>query len=98
IQGVVKLDTKVGIVPADARPPKFSQEEPQVFLDHVQFQALIGHDRIDTETARIGTAQAAEHRNDLEEGCFLKSRLNELPALPYAGKRRGLSLGRNAQT
>src|SRR2546428_13416627 len=47
----------------------------------------MGHDRIDTKAAGVGTPQAAEHRYDFDEGCFPQRGGDELPALVDPRKR-----------
>src|SRR5262249_6642548 len=55
--------------------------EPEVLLNSVEIQRLVGHGRVDAETASIGTPQAAEHGNDLDEGRLFERRFDKLPAL-----------------
>jgi hypothetical protein len=39
------------------------------------------------------TAEAAQHRHDLEKRCLFECRFDELPALPHSGKPRRLAGG-----
>src|SRR4029453_4590611 len=68
----LKRTPKFGIVPGDPRPLQRPHEEAQILLHHLAVQGLIGHVRIDTKAAGVGTPQTAEHRHDLEEGRFVQ--------------------------
>lgn len=53
-------------------------------MNSVEVHGLIGHGRIDAETAGIRTAQAAKHGNDFDRGCPLERGFDKRPALTHA--------------
>ncbi len=57
------------------------EEEPQILLELIQIERLVGHDGVDAEAAGVRASQAGDHRDALEQRGFAQVRLDVAPAL-----------------
>jgi hypothetical protein len=81
IHVVIEADTEVGVVPAHDRIFHSGHQELQIVAQLDEAEWLVIDGGIDAEAAGVGTAEAADHRYDLDGGGLLQRCLDELPPL-----------------